>query len=66
MEDMEHIEVQEDKVYIAICRSVTKDICMYINGFRVYGAKPNTIGNNLLKSFYIDRKDLEKALKNKL
>lgn len=60
---MKHREEQEDKVYIAICRSITNEICLYINDYRVYGAKPNTIGNNLLKSFYINRKDLEKALK---
>lgn len=53
----------EDKLYVAICRSVTNDICLYINDHRVYGAKPHPMGNNLLKSFYINKKDLEIALK---
>ena len=50
-----------DKIYVSICRSITKDICLYINGYRVYGGHPVN-GDNLIKGFYIDRKDLETAL----
>lgn len=52
---------KNDKIYCAICRSTTKDICLYINDCRVYGGHPAD-GDNLIKHFYVDRKDLEKAL----
>lgn len=52
---------KNDKIYVCICRSITKDICVYINDYRVYGAHPAD-GNNLIRDFYVDRKDLEKAL----
>lgn len=52
---------KNDKIYVAICRSITKDICVYINDYRVYGGHP-VDGDNLIKYFYVDRKDLEKAL----
>jgi hypothetical protein len=56
---MEH--KKNDKIYVCICRSITKDICVYINDYRVYGGHPSD-DYNILKDFYVDRKDLEKAL----
>jgi hypothetical protein len=55
------MEEKKDKIYVAICRSMGKDICVYINGYRVCGGHPAE-GDNLIRDFYVDRKDLEKAL----
>lgn len=52
---------KNDKIYVAICRSMGKGICVYVNGYRVYGGHPSE-GDNLLMDFYVERKDLEKAL----
>lgn len=52
---------KSDKIYVCICRSVTKGICVYINNYRVYGGHPAD-GDNIIKDFYVNRKDLEKAL----
>lgn len=52
---------KNDKIYVAICRSITKGICVYMNNYRIYGGHPAD-GDNLIMDFYVDRKDLEKAL----
>ena len=52
---------KNDKIYVCICRSITKGICIYINNYRVYGGHPAD-GDNIIKDFYVNRKDLEKAL----
>lgn len=55
------MEQKNDKIYVCICRSITKGICVYINNYRVYGGHPAD-GDNIIKDFYVDRKVLEKAL----
>lgn len=55
------VQEKNDKIYVAICRSITKDICVYMNDYRIYGGHPAE-GDNLIRGFYVDRKDLEKAV----
>lgn len=53
---------QNDKIELTICRSVTNSKCIYIWPFRVYGSKPYPILNNVLETYEIDIKQVEKAL----
>lgn len=53
---------QNDKIELAICKSVTKRKCIYIGSFRVYGGKPLPIDNNVLETYDIDISQVERAL----
>lgn len=52
---------KSEKIYVSVCRSITKGICVYVNDYRVYGGHPSD-SYDILMDFYVDRKDLEKAL----